>query len=157
MAKQREIKFKVSSKGCHEVTSHKSGTHGYPVTKRIFNGVKYHILSRFIYAQKFGIHPKQLCVCHTCDNRICINPEHLFLGTRAENCVDRDKKGRTSKIPRTNGSVNGMSKLKDKDIIKIRFLRGKKTQSEIAKQFNISQSHVAGIQLKRFWYHLGGM
>jgi len=48
----------------------------------------------FALTQGF-IPPYNLCVCHSCDNRLCVNPNHLWLGTRIDNNIDRDIKGRT--------------------------------------------------------------
>jgi hypothetical protein len=50
--------------------------------------------SRRAYEQAYGPIPKGMCVCHTCDEPHCINPEHLWLGTHADNIQDAIRKGR---------------------------------------------------------------
>lgn len=49
---------------------------------------------RVAYILTYGNFPQELFVCHKCDNRKCINPEHLFLGTAFDNTHDMIKKGR---------------------------------------------------------------
>lgn len=51
-----------------------------------------HRVSWFIH---FGTIPNEDCILHTCDNRLCVNPNHLFIGTRGDNNTDRHQKGRS--------------------------------------------------------------
>lgn len=55
---------------------------------------KNHLAHRISYELNFGAFDKRLCVLHKCDTPACINPDHLWLGTLAENTKDMHKKGR---------------------------------------------------------------
>lgn len=91
-------------------------------------------------------------VCHHCDNRACCNPAHLFLGTPAENSADMAVKGRAD---RPNGESNPHSRLRDDDVRAIRNLAAAGLSNrEIARQYQLSDSHVWGIVKRKCWGHV---
>ena len=89
--------------------------------------------------------PNHLYVLHRCDNPCCVNPSHLYLGTQADNMADMVSKGRSSRHGAPSGEKNGMAKLTDIQVERIRLLNGALTQREISKQFGVSQGHVSEI------------
>ncbi len=90
-----------------------------------------------------------MCVCHRCDNKKCVNPEHLFLGSHADNMRDRDKKGLGVPFP---GELNGRSKLTNQDVIAIR--ADTRTLQAIADEYGMSNSHVSQIRSRKRWAHI---
>lgn len=89
-------------------------------------------------------------VLHSCDNRSCVNPGHLRLGTAADNLRDASLKGRLIK-----GSSVAVSKLKEADIPEIRQLyKDGLTQEKISKKFGVTQSMIGRIVRKVWWRHV---
>src|ERR1044071_8669327 len=89
MSKNREITYVINQvSGCWECNSHAPDSHGYPRFKK---NIK---IFRHMYATHKGPIPNGLLVRHTCDNRLCINPDHLLLGTVADNVKDMIERGR---------------------------------------------------------------
>lgn len=91
-------------------------------------------------------------VCHTCDNPICVNPNHLFLGTALDNVLDKMLKGR-DKYRDSGGESNINSKLKKEDVLKIRELYKKEniTMQEIANNYNVKEACISKIITRRTW------
>lgn len=62
---------------------------------------------RVAFEEMHGAIPAGMCVCHRCDTPLCVNPEHLFLGTQAENLADMTRKGRRVLAPRKTRCIRG--------------------------------------------------
>lgn len=141
-----EIKT-IKSGDCIEVVSHK--THdGYPRYCR--NGVT-DFAHRHSYRKHHGDIPSDKCVRHTCDNRRCINPNHLILGTWQENIRDRDRRKRTA-----IGEKNGRSKLLEGQVLEI--LNDDKTpKMHLAERFNVDPKVIRDIKNGVTWTHVTGL
>lgn len=95
---------------------------------------------------KLGSLDSDLHVLHSCDNPKCCNPDHLFVGTNADNVADRVKKGRTVSVPK-HGESNGASKLSNQAVKTIRglYFAAQTSQSKLAKMFGVKQPHISRI------------
>lgn len=95
--------------------------------------------------------PEGMCVCHSCDNPPCINPEHLFLGTNSENMADMKAKGRRKNV--NAGEKNGRAKLTWEDVTEIRRAYAAKevNQLQLAKKFPISQTSISLLLKNKIW------
>jgi len=98
--------------------------------------------------------PPGMDVCHACDNRGCVNPAHLFIGTRADNMRDASRKKRVV-IPGLKGENHGNAKLTEHQVHSIRLLAFEgRSQKEIAMFHGCCQTNVSNILLGKSWRHL---
>lgn len=89
-----------------------------------------------------------MVVMHSCDNPRCVNPEHLSLGTQADNVADMIAKGRKVTVPNNKNA----RKLGDVDISRIRdLLAGGVMGAKIAEEFGVSGSTISRIKLGKTW------
>jgi hypothetical protein len=99
--------------------------------------------------------PDGLFVCHRCDVRQCCNPDHLFLGTAAENIRDTYAKGRGVN---NRGSRSGSAKLTEGLAKRVAAaLADGEEQSAVARRFGVTQSAVSRIRLGRAWSEVTGI
>jgi hypothetical protein len=105
-------------------------------------GVAY--ASRVAYELYIGQIPDKKCVCHKCDNRACVNPEHLFLGTIRDNARDMVAKGR----------AHGGYKLTLKQVRQIRslFVKGRRGNcADLANRYSVNRGTIYDIIARRRW------
>jgi len=98
-----------------------------------------------------GNHHGTMCVLHHCDNRACVNPDHLFLGSHQDNIRDMVAKGRQSK---PKGAANGRAVLTEEAVRRIRNIGKDVNQYVLASEFGVTRQHIGQIINRKRWKHI---
>jgi hypothetical protein len=109
------------------------------------------LTSRAAWRLLVGPIPTRALVLHKCDVAQCVNPDHLYLGTQADNVRDMWDRGR-ARPGVSRGSVHGMSKLDEVDVKAIR--TSGESGPAIARRYGISTTQVYDIRNRRSWTHI---
>lgn len=131
--------------GCWEWTGH-TNPNGYGMIaaaggKRSAHRVAYELCN--------GAIPTGLCIRHTCDNPICVNPAHLVAGTSQDNVDDRVARGRSRNLA---GEAHALSKLSASAVRVIRI--SPLSLSELATIFGVAKSAVCKVKNNQSWRHI---
>lgn len=104
---------------------------------RLYVGGKFVYPHRYSFKLHIGDIPTGMLVCHSCDVRNCVNPDHLFLGTSKDNTQDMISKGR----------LRSATKLSEHDVMRIRdlYASGTYSQAKLAQEYRCNQSQISRI------------
>jgi hypothetical protein len=135
------IILKETAAGCWECISHACDQDGYPIFRW-----GHHRSMMYFFFERYNGHPvaEGMCICHRCDNRKCVNPAHLFLGTSQENTADRHAKNRSARGERIGSSI-----LREEEAREI--LNSKEPGAVLARRFGVSSATVSAIRKGRNW------
>lgn len=146
----RKAPFATNENGCRLWTkSITTGGYGtVPVHIRMTNKDRRFAAHRLAWMIERGPIPDDMFVCHKCDEKLCCNVDHLFLGTEEDNRMDMYRKDRHPK-----GEQNGMSVLSNREAAEVKWLLAfsNMTLREIGKRYGISHKTVGAIKQGRTW------
>ena len=139
--------------GCHVFQGRIDGK-GYAQIK--IDG-KQVLVHRYLWVQKHGPLTRDQHVLHRCDNRPCVNMEHLFLGNHKKNMEDKVAKGRSGHVLRGAMHKRPMAKLNEAQVIEIKSLlaRGYR-QADISRDYGVSRNIICDIANGHSWAYLDG-
>ncbi len=128
---------------CIRCTSHAPDAYGYP---RMYRNGKSKTVARWILIHRLGNIPTNIVSRHTCDNRLCIRPDHILSGTQAQNVDDAAKKGKYS------GENSPLAKLTNVQVLQI--IESTKSDKELAAMFSVGQDNINSIRNRKHWKHI---
>ena len=137
-----EITYHVVANDCWFCDSHAKCSEGYPVAT--LNGV-WDRIYRHSFKHFKGQIPEGNVVRHTCDNKMCINPAHLILGTHGDNVADRVSRNRSAK-----GEQNGRAKLTWIEVDEIRN-DANTPKMHLAQKYGVDPKTIRQIQQNKIW------
>lgn len=135
----------MRTEGCWEWIGH-IGQRGYGQVKDKY---KTKLAHRVAYELANGPVPEGMRVCHRCDNPVCVNPAHLFLGTDADNMQDKAAKGRCNPERGEKHHAAKLTEMQALDIL-VSTLKGK----DLALMYGVSPATISDIKTGRKWGHL---
>lgn len=110
--------------------------------------------SRLSWIIHNGPIPEGLDVCHKCDRPICVNPDHLFLGTKSQNIQDSIAKGRF-KFNGKRGTEHYSTHFTEDDIREIRRrCANGESQTKMAAEYGVGQDEISRIKNRKRWKHV---
>lgn len=108
---------------------------------------------RFSWSLHFGNVPKSDCVLHRCDTRLCVNPSHLFLGSRTDNAADMVEKGRQCR-----GERHRKARFTNEQVLEIRNRYSATDRAngltQLRREFNCSPGTIIAIVNRVTWKHI---
>ena len=149
---QRLIQHMAINKvtGCWEWQGSKCNGYGRMVIGSRTDGTRRTIQThRASYELKYGEIPEGMEICHKCDNHCCINPDHLFAGTRQDNIDDRERKGRNNP---PKGEKHAKAKLTEQDVLDIRAKRADgKSFGKLAQEYGVHKRTIQDAVSGKNW------
>lgn len=156
LVNKRTRKQMELTKPCMEYRTQLDTPTSYP--RLMASDGKIRQITWIVYAQHYKVSFADIeqagCIMHLCDNRKCIEPTHLRMGSYSENTQDMHDKGRGSGVGAHKGSEHHFAKLTEETVKEIKRLRYQYLGKQLARKFNVSRATVSMILNGKIWQHV---